>query len=106
MTANEFGVQRVAETGWEYSRTLDVDSETLQSEQTLLVCDGLDTVAVVTIKRTSVTSTGNVDVSHESFAGDATLEDLIEVIVRFRSPPIMLSKPKRRNPSGPNTNYL
>ncbi len=46
---NEQQVQWVAEADWEYSRSFTCDAALLAEEKVFLVCDGLDTLATVTL---------------------------------------------------------
>ena len=46
---NELRVQWIAESDWEYRTSFDVDADLLTSERVLLVCDGLDTLAELTL---------------------------------------------------------
>ncbi len=47
---NEKRVQWVAENDWEYRRHFIVDAELMQQSYIWLVCDGLDTLATVSVK--------------------------------------------------------
>jgi beta-mannosidase len=46
---NEKRVQWVAESDWEYRRSFVIAPELLSEEHLWLVCDGLDTLATVTL---------------------------------------------------------
>ena len=46
---NELRVQWVAENDWEYRKIFDPEAELLDAEAQFLVCEGLDTLAGVTL---------------------------------------------------------
>jgi len=56
---NEKRVQWVAESDWEYKRTFEPSGELLEEERVFLVCDGLDTLASVTLNGTRLGETDN-----------------------------------------------
>lgn len=57
---NEKRVAWVAENDWEYSYTFNVQAELLQNKHIWLVCDGLDTLASLTLNGTSLGNTDNM----------------------------------------------
>jgi len=57
---NEKRVQWVAETDWEYRFSFRVAPDLLSEEQVLLVCDGLDTLATVTLNGQELGRTDNM----------------------------------------------
>lgn len=57
---NEKRVQWVAETDWEYRFSFCVAPELLSEEQVLLVCDGLDTLATVSLNGQELGRTDNM----------------------------------------------
>ena len=83
---NELDVQWVGETGWEYRRTVSVDAELLEHDRVLLQCDGLDTVATVSVNGQVVGESVNMHVGHEFDVADALEPGDNEITVRFRSP--------------------
>ena len=83
---NELDVQWVGETDWEYHRTVEVGPELLEHDRVLLQCDGLDTVATVSVNGEEVGRSVNMHVGHEFDVADALQEGENEVTVRFRSP--------------------
>ncbi|MBT3338101.1 MAG: glycoside hydrolase family 2 protein [Anaerolineae bacterium] len=57
---NEKHVAWVAESDWEYRYTFDTDSALLAQPQVWLVCDGLDTLATVTLNGEKLGETNNM----------------------------------------------
>jgi len=57
---NEKHVQWVAENDWEYRRTFTINAELLAKERVFLVCDGLDTLAEVTLNGQLLGETDNI----------------------------------------------
>ena len=57
---NERRVAWVAQSDWEYSRSFNVQPEVLQNEQVWLVCDGLDTLASLTLNGQPLGRTANM----------------------------------------------
>ena len=57
---NERRVAWVAESDWEYRRTFAVDPELLKEEHVWLVCDGLDTLATITLNGQELGRTANM----------------------------------------------
>ena len=57
---NEKRVAWVAQAGWQYSRTFTVDTRLMQHEQVWLVCDGLDTLASLSLNGSSLGQTANM----------------------------------------------
>jgi beta-mannosidase len=57
---NEVRVAWVAESDWEYRRSVTVDPDVHSQERVLLVCDGLDTLATVLLNGVEVGKTDNM----------------------------------------------
>jgi beta-mannosidase len=57
---NEKKVQWVAESDWEYRRTFELDEAVIKEEHKLLVCDGLDTLAEVSLNGQLLGKTNNM----------------------------------------------
>lgn len=83
---NEKQVQWVAENDWEYRRTFIAETELLSQERVFLVCDGLDTLAEVSLNGELLGKTDNMfrqcrwDI--KAFLG----EGKNELVIHFRSP--------------------
>ncbi len=57
---NEKHVQWVAENGWEYQRSFTLPAELLKEDHIFLVCDGLDTLATLTLNGHLLGQTDNM----------------------------------------------
>ncbi|MBI4927801.1 MAG: glycoside hydrolase family 2 protein, partial [Anaerolineae bacterium] len=57
---NEQRVQWVAESDWEYRHTFTIDPALLNEDQVWLVCDGLDTLATITLNGRELGRTDNM----------------------------------------------
>ncbi|AWB28121.1 beta-mannosidase [Halococcoides cellulosivorans] len=82
----ECDVQWVAQTDWEYRRTVTVDDAFLDHEHVLVACEGLDTVATLWVNGIEVGATENMHVGQAFPVGDALDpgENVIRVV--FESP--------------------
>ncbi|WP_436932202.1 beta-mannosidase [Halosimplex halobium] len=83
---NELDVQWVGESDWTYRRTFSVDERLLDHDRVLLQCDGLDTVATVSVNGQVVGESVNMHVGHEFDVSDALEPGENEITVAFRSP--------------------
>ncbi len=88
---NEKRVQWVAESDWEYRRSFTADAALLAHDRVLLVCDGLDTLATVTLNGQVLGETANMfrryewDVKPLLAAGENVLTILFASPVRYAS---------------------
>jgi beta-mannosidase len=83
---NELKVQWVAESDWEYRKTFRADPELFKSPKAVLVCDGLDTLADVSLNGRALGSADN-QFRTWSFDVDGILTaGTNELAIRFRSP--------------------
>ena len=97
---NEKRVQWVAERDWEYRRVFVADPELLSEGRIYLVCDGLDTLAVVTLNGQPLGETDNM---FRQYRWDVTAllrEGENELVILFRSPvqyitPLQQNRPLR-----------
>ena len=83
---NELGVQWVAESDWEYRLFFEVPPELLAEERVFLVCDGLDTLASITLNGHGV---GHADNMLRAYRWDVTgllTEDENDLGISFCSP--------------------
>jgi beta-mannosidase len=86
---NELKVQWVAETDWEYHRTFTPSAELLAERRQFLVCDGLDTLAEVSLNGQLLGKTDNAfrrwtwEVGGLLKAGENTLSILFRAPVTF-----------------------
>ena len=71
---------------WEYRTTFAPEAGVLAQEKVLLVCDGLDTLADVTLNGQLLGSTDNMFRRYEWEVKDALREGENELFIRFASP--------------------
>lgn len=83
---NELDVQWVATTDWEYRRTITLDEEFLDHERVILQCDGLDTVATISVNGETVGTAENMHRQHEFDVAAVLTPGENEIRVTFRSP--------------------
>ncbi|WP_223302122.1 sugar-binding domain-containing protein [Haladaptatus sp. R4] len=94
---NELDVQWVGESDWEYRRTVTLDGEFFDHERITLQCDGLDTVATVTVNGDVVGESDNMFRGYEFDVADALTAGENEIRVRFRSPVEYAASARRRS---------
>ncbi|WP_136689391.1 beta-mannosidase [Halorhabdus amylolytica] len=82
----ELDVQWVGKTDWTYRRTFTVDAAFLDHERVLLTCEGLDTVATVSVNGTIVGESENMHVGNEFDVREALEAGENGITVEFRSP--------------------
>ena len=83
---NEKKVAWVAESDWDYHTTFDADADLLAQPQIWLVCDGLDTLATVTLNGAKLGETDNM---YRQYRWDvkSLLKDAgNELLIEFASP--------------------
>jgi len=83
---NEKRVQWVAESDWEYRHTFTVDAEILSEGHVFLVCDGLDTLAEVTLNGRLVGKTENMFRQYRWDVKAHLRQGSNELVILFRSP--------------------
>ena len=83
---NEKRVQWVAESDWEYRLSFTADAALLAEEQVFLVCDGLDTLAEVTLNGERLGETHNMFRQYRWDAKHLLQEGGNELVILFRSP--------------------
>ena len=82
---NEKQVQWIADTDWEYRTTFKVSAEVLKEAKQYLVCDGLDTLAEVSLNGKLLGKTDNM---YRQWKWDVTgsLKETNEISIIFRGP--------------------
>ena len=76
---NELKLQWIGEVDWEYTRTFQTPATLLRQEHVLLRCEGLDTLAIITVNGTEIARTNNMfrtwefDVKHALKPGRNTI---------------------------------
>lgn len=83
---NELKVMWVPESDWEYRRTFALEGGVLAQDQVDLVCDGLDTLAEVTLNGKLLGRTENMFTYHRFPVKDLLKAGENEVLIRFASP--------------------
>jgi beta-mannosidase len=108
---NELRVQWVAERDWEYRRVFEISSDLLAEERVFLVCDGLDTLAKVTLNGQPLGHTDNMfrryrwDVTHHLVEGENELHVVFSspvAAMRARQEEQPLVGPSQAIPGGPH----
>ena len=82
---NEMAQQWIAEVDWIYSRTFDVPAGLLAQDRVLLRCEGLDTLATITINGTEIAKTDNQFRTWEFDVKDVLVEGENQIQVYFAS---------------------
>ncbi|MBN1933824.1 MAG: glycoside hydrolase family 2 protein, partial [Anaerolineae bacterium] len=83
---NEKYVQWVAESDWEYRRTAVVGSKLLAEDRVFLVCDGLDTLATVSVNGWVLGQTDNMFRQYRWEVKEHLVEGENEIVIAFASP--------------------
>ncbi len=83
---NELRVQWVADKDWEYALTFKVSPDLLAEEHVSLVCDGLDTLAKVTLNGETVGHADNMFRCYRWDVKPLLVEGENELHIRFSSP--------------------
>ena len=83
---NEKKVQWVAESDWEYRRIFSVDEELAQRAHIDLVCDGLDTLATISLNGVILGSTANMFRQFRWDVKDLLKPENNEIGITFSSP--------------------
>ncbi|MCK5797561.1 MAG: glycoside hydrolase family 2 protein, partial [Deltaproteobacteria bacterium] len=99
---NELALQWVGKTRWTYSRSFDVPTRLLRCNRVLLRCEGLDTLATITINGRHLARTDNMFRRYEFDAKELLREGADNTIaVRFDSPlPTMKKRQAERSLQG------
>ncbi|NLE99341.1 MAG: glycoside hydrolase family 2 protein [Anaerolineales bacterium] len=95
---NELAVQWVAESDWEYWLRFEVGAELLDEERVFLVCDGLDTLAEVTLNGQPVGRTDNMFRQCRWGVGALLVEGQNELLIHFASPVAYISERQAARP--------
>ncbi len=83
---NEERVQWISESDWVYTKTFSVPSEALKKGRVLLRCDGLDTLATVTLNGERVGQGDNMFRTWEFRVKDVLKEEENKLEITFSSP--------------------
>jgi beta-mannosidase len=88
----------VAEEDWEYRRTFEVAPELLGARRLELVCDGLDTLAEVSLNGQQLGATDNMFRQYRWDVGGALRAGENTLLIRFRSPARYAAERHRERP--------
>jgi beta-mannosidase len=95
---NENRVQWVAESDWEYRRTFVPERALLGAERIYLVCDGLDTLAEITLNGRPLGQTENMFRTYRWEIGSSLQEGENELAVTFRAPASYVRRKQAQRP--------
>lgn len=84
--AGDSGLQWIGEADWEYRRTVDLDTAALAAERLDLVCDGLDTIAELTLNGVPIGTAANMFHPHRFDLRRAARPGSNDLRILFRSP--------------------
>ena len=96
--AEESAVQAVFDKDYEYTRTFTVDQQLLERDEVTLCCEGLDTLATVTVNGAVVATTDNMHRTYRIPIHDALRLGENEISISFASPVQFLKKAEAENP--------
>lgn len=83
---NEFRVAWVHETDWEYTRTFEADPGLFGADRVFLECDGLDTIADLSLNGEPLGRADNMYVQHRYDVTDRLRQGENSIAIRFTSP--------------------
>jgi beta-mannosidase len=95
---NELKVQWVAESDWEYRKTFRADPHLFTENKTFLVCDGLDTLAEVTLNGRALGKTDNQFRTYRWEVTGILKEGENELSVLFHSPLVFIRARQEERP--------
>jgi hypothetical protein len=94
---NEKTVQWVSDANWTYRRSFQVEPDILSRRHVLLRCEGLDTLATITVNGTRVAKTDNMFRTYEFDVKKLLVAGSNAIEVRFDSVlPVIRTKEKQR----------
>ncbi|MBN2238485.1 MAG: glycoside hydrolase family 2 protein [Dehalococcoidales bacterium] len=104
---NEDRLQWIGEVDWLYSREFDLTDDFLDCGKVLLRCEGLDTLAVITINSKEIARTDNMFRTYEFDVTNALRKGRNHIEIRFQSTLPYIGKKQADHPiplrSGPHT---
>ena len=104
--AEESAVQAVFDKDYEYTRTFTVDEHLLGRDEVTLCCEGLDTLATVTVNGTVVATTDNMHRTYRIPIHDALRVGENDVSISFASPVQFVKKVEAENPGSQGLTHL
>ena len=104
--AEESSVQAVFDKDYEYTRTFAVDQELLDRDEITLCCEGLDTLATVTVNGTVVATTNNMHRMYRIPIQGALHLGENEITITFESPVQFVQKAESENPGARGFTFI
>ncbi|MCC6680453.1 MAG: glycoside hydrolase family 2 protein [Phycisphaeraceae bacterium] len=105
---NELKLEWIGCTDWEYRCRFDAEAALLQSEQLDLVCEGLDTLATVTLNGQTILTCDDMFIGHRIPVRDMLRESGNELVITFAAPVTHIHKVAGQIPDfeGPSANLI
>lgn len=101
---NENKVQFIGETGKVFERTFEIDGDMLKSENVVLSCDMLDTLAEIYINSKLIGKSENAYIRFEKDIKSVLKEGKNEIKIHFDSPVEYITKRQKEKPLPKNCN--
>ena len=95
---HEKKVAWVAESDWEYRRQFNIEPDLLSQERVYLVCDGLDTLAQVSVNGTVLGETNNMFWTYTWDIKSYLVPGKNEITIAFHSPVAYITKRQAERP--------
>jgi beta-mannosidase len=95
---NEKQVQWIGDTDWEYHYTFDATPEILKEAKQFLVCDGLDTLAEVSLNGKLLGKTDNMYRQWRWNVTGSLKNDANELVILFRAPVAYITARQKEKP--------
>ena len=95
--AEESAIQAIFDKDYEYTRTFTVDQQLLDRDEVTLCCEGLDTLATVTVNGTVVATTDNMHRTYRVPILDVLRLGENEITISFGSP-VRFAQGRSREP--------
>ena len=109
---NELEVKKLSENDYEYTRKFQASEDLIRSDRVLLCCEGLDTLAEISINDQLVAATNNMHRTFEFDIKNLLIEGENQIQVVFRSPLKYIRRKHKEQPlwnaadSEPGFGYL
>ena len=104
--AEESAVQEVFDKDYEYTRTFMVTQELVDRDEVTLCCEGLDTLATVSVNGTIVATTDNMHRTYRIPIRDALRVGENDITISFGSPVRFVQKVEAENPGSQGLTHL
>ena len=104
--AEESAIQAIFDKDYEYTRTFTVDQQLLDRDEVTLCCEGLDTLATVTVNGTVVATTDNMHRTYRVPILDVLRLGENEITISFGSPVRFVHKVEAENPGSRGLTHI